>query len=459
MPAFSHLDAGTPEAVWLADPRTAGVPELELEVDELIVLAAHPDDETLGAAGLMNRVHRGGGRVTVIVATDGEASHPDSPTHTPGRLAALRRTEVGRAVESLAGGARVEFLGIPDGALRENIDALADSLTMVLEELDVAPSREHRVAIAAPWAGDGHRDHRIAAEAVARVCEGRGIRHLGYPIWLWHWGTPDDMPWDSARALTLTRSEITAKRRALGVHATQVAPLSPAAGDEAVIHRDMRAHFERGVEVFIDESRRDSAPSLAGEWFDRFYERHDDPWGFETRWYEKRKRGILMSALPNAHLGDVLEIGCATGLVTRELVARASHVVAVDPAEAALQAARARLGEESRVTFVHGLMPRDWPDGTFDTVVLSEVGYYLSADDLDGTIRLVEGCLSDDGCLVACHWRHPVADYPQTGDVVHAALRQSTVWEALVRHEERDFILEVFCRAPVHSVAEREGLL
>jgi hypothetical protein len=86
------------------------------------------------------------------------------------------------------------------------------------------------------------------------------------------------------------------------------------------------------------------------------------------------------------------------------------------------------------------------------------VGYYLSADDLARTIALIDAAMTADGCLVACHWRHPVAEYPQTGDQVHAALRAVSSWEVIARHEEEDFVLEVFGRSPVVSVARREGL-
>jgi len=453
MPAFSHLDEGTPEAVWRSDPRLFNRHELSLDVDDLIVMAAHPDDETLGAAGLMQRVHGRGGRVIVIVATDGEASHPDSPTHTGAQLAALRRTEVEHAVALLAEGAELHFLGIPDGALRENRDRLVTGIAAILDRRQ----ERRRLLMVAPWSGDGHRDHRVAAEAVAEVCEARGIRHLGYPIWLWHWGAPDDVPWESVLKLTLTPSEIASKRNAIEVHVSQIAPLSPAVGDEAVVHAEMRAHFERGVELFVADRLARTETSMTAEWFEEFYERHEDPWGFETRWYERRKRGVLMAALPKAELGAVLEIGCSTGLITRELAARAVRVVALDPVESAVQAARARV-DDDRVTFVQGQVPHDWPAGRYDTVVLSEVGYYLSSADLDRTIHLIEDCLTDDGCLVACHWRHSVAEYPQTGDDVHAALRASDAWESTVRHEEKDFILEVFSRRPARSVAEREGL-
>ena len=453
MPAFSHLDVGTSEAVWRSDPRLLDRPDLPMDADELIVVAAHPDDETLGAAGLIRRVHRRGGRVTVIVATDGEGSHPHSPTHTRPQLAAVRRSEMKRAVDMLADGAQLHFLGIPDGALREYRDGLVTGTAAIIDRRE---ERRHLLVVA-PWSGDGHRDHRVAAEAVAEVCEARGIRHMGYPIWVWHWGAPDDVPWEAVLKLTLTPDEVASKRNAIDLHVSQIAPLSPAVGDEAVVHAEMRAHFERGVELFVAEPPARAETSMAAEWFEKFYDRHEDPWGFETRWYERRKRGVLMAALPKAELGDVLEIGCSTGLITSELAARAVRVVALDPVDSALEAARARV-DDDRVTFVQGQVPHDWPEGRYDTVVLSEVGYYLSSTDLARTIHLIEDCLADDGCLVACHWRHPVAEYPHTGDDVHAALRGSAAWETTVRHEEADFILEVFSRRPARSVAQREGL-
>ena len=153
----------------------------------------------------------------------------------------------------------------------------------------------------------------------------------------------------------------------------------------------------------------------------------------------------------------MLEIGCATGLITRELAARAETVLAMDPSAAALDAARARLTGDA-VTVRQGAVPDDWPEGHYDTIVLSEVGYYLSSSDLRRTIALMDAALTAAGCVVACHWRHPVAEYPRSGDDVHRALRATASWETLALHEEEDFVLEVFCRAPAVSVAHREGL-
>lgn len=450
-PAFTHLEQGTPEVIWQADSRLHACPELVLGVEHLIVVAAHPDDETLGAGALMARVHGSGGIVTVIIASDGEASHPRSRTHSAERLAGVRRLEVTRAVHALAPGAGLHFLGLPDGGLREHADILTSRLAA---HLDAAGDS---VLVVAPWSGDGHRDHRIVAEAVAAASARSGVRHLGYPIWLWHWGSEADVPWERAVAVSLTAGEHAVKQTALLAHESQVNALSDEEGDEPVIHAGMLAHFERSVELFFEEERPRAA-TLPAEWFDAFYARNEDPWGFDTRWYEQRKREILLASLPDLDLGSVLEIGCSTGHITARLVQRAVSVVAIDAAQAAIDRARERLRGDERVSFIRGSVPAALPVGSYDTIVLSEVGYYLAQEDLAELIDGVAARMSAEGCLIACHWRHPVQEYPLGGDDVHRALRAHVGWEAIVRHEERDVILEVFALRPARSVAEREGL-
>jgi LmbE family N-acetylglucosaminyl deacetylase len=462
MVSFSHLDEGTSEEVWQADERIPATPLLHVDLDELVVVAAHPDDETLGAAGLMRRAHESGCAVTVIVATDGEASHPNSMSRTRSELGSIRRSEVMRAVHALAPGAGIHFLGLPDGALRENADALEEAVAAIL---DAVPAAVGRTLVVAPWSGDGHRDHRVTAESVARLAVPRGLPHLGYPIWLWHWGRPADVPWDAAVALSLTPGERSIKARALRTHASQMRPLSDAPGDEAIVPESMQAHFARDTELYFveggevsDGGAAPAAETLPTSFFDDFYARNDDPWGFESRWYEERKRAILLASLPSRRLGSVLEIGCSTGLITADLADRSDRILGLDVSVAALDAARGRVGGHHAVTLRQGAVPGDWPEGEFDTIVLSEVGYYLSSPDLERTIALIDEAMTTDGCLIACHWRHPVSEYPLSGDEVHRALRSCASWETLLIHEEEDFVLEVFCRPPALSVAHREGL-
>lgn len=486
--SFSHLDPGTAEEEWDAAFRSAAVARADLGFASLLVVSAHPDDETLGVGGLMALAARRGAPVAVIVATDGEASHPDSPTRAPADLARVRREEVSAAVGMLAPDAVLEFLGIPDGALAEHPRILADAVRKRLHALP------QPALVVSPWAGDGHRDHRIAAEAAAAVCRQDGAAYRGYPIWLWHWGAPADAPWERMERIALDPPTREAKRRATALHVSQTAAFSPAPGDEPVLHAGMQAHFDRAFEILIDDagvpartrrtpdagapSSGDAAPlapvgiptgpadsvgpspgSTPRAWFERFYERNEDPWGFDSRWYEVRKRELLLASLPRQRYDHGLELGCSTGALTVSLAERCDALLAVDFAEAALEAAAARLGDRGDVELRRAELPAQWPEGTYDLIVLSELGYYWDAVDLEHAIGRMLRSLRPGGHLVACHWRHPVPAHPVTGDGVHVALRTQPDIRTLVHHEEEDFLLEVFGYPPARSVAAETGLL
>ncbi|WP_245534546.1 bifunctional PIG-L family deacetylase/class I SAM-dependent methyltransferase [Sanguibacter keddieii] len=500
--SFDHREPGTLETAWCLSGRLDALEPLDLDVHagrpvtHVVVLAAHPDDETLGAAGLVHRLAATGARVTYVIASDGESSHPGSPTTTSTALARARREEVVAAVDQVAPGAAVHLLGLPDGGLREHravlratLDALvgAASAAVVTGERrsadsDIPPDEGNpSVLVVAPWAGDGHRDHRIAGEVAREVADARGLSLLEYPVWFWHWASPEDpdQPWTSMRRLDLDTDDLCARRRAMSEHRSQVAPLSDQPGDEALLGPEMLQHFDRPNEVFVvhgaggasaasppDTARTasDSTPAAAGstsslgeEFFDRFYAGKADPWGFESRWYEERKRAVTLASLPRQRFRSALEIGCSTGVLTAELADRSDSVLGVDIAAAPLEAARRRLGGRAR--FEQLTTPDEWPEGEFDLVVLSEVGYYYGHDDLATMLDRAVGSLASDGVLLLCHWRHPVAEYPLGGDEVHHAALDLPGLEVLVHHEEEDFVLDVLVRAPATSVARETGLL
>jgi SAM-dependent methyltransferase len=194
--------------------------------------------------------------------------------------------------------------------------------------------------------------------------------------------------------------------------------------------------------------------SLPPEYFDRMYDESDDPWGFGTRWYERRKRALTLAVLPEPRFGTGLEVGCSIGVLTAGLAGRCDRLVAMDPSAKALAAARQRA---PGVEFRQGSVPADWPAGTYDLVVLSEVGYYLDTDDLSDLLDYTAADLAPDGFVLACHWRHPVEDYPQTGDAVHEAM--SDRWPRQSRIEEADFLLDVYHPTGPYTVATRAGLV
>lgn len=490
MVSFSHTDAGTAENVWeaahresvragraasagaaqpgsaplLADPSVGA-----LRVDELrrlIVVAAHPDDETLGVGGLIARAGRAGVPVTVVVLTNGEASHPGSSTHDPARLAALRRVEVTAAVAALAPAAVVRLFDLPDGSLAGHHD---EAVRAISAEIGAGGPGTWLVA---PWRLDGHPDHAAAAEAAQHAVRDRAVRRFGYPIWAWHWSTPGDPVWSDGvvRTVDLAPGDRRSKTRAMALHRSQVRPLSALPGDEPIIQAGFGAHFERGYETFIEIdaepetealSQQDpvAGSSLTGDFFEEFYAGTRDPWGFETRWYEERKRLLTLAALPRKRFRAALELGCSIGVLTAGLAERCDTVSAVDIAERPLSIARARLEARPSVTFARLTLPDEWPEGTFDLIVFSEVGYYFSAVELREVLRRCRDSLAPGGVILACHWRHPVPEYPLTGDQVHAELGKLAGFERTVEHGERDFLLEVFEAAPARSVAQREGLV
>jgi LmbE family N-acetylglucosaminyl deacetylase/SAM-dependent methyltransferase len=464
--AFDARGPGTDADAWPADPRWAGIPAPDLaDMTALLVVSAHADDESIGAAGLMATAAARGIPVTLAIVTDGASSHPGSPTRTPAELAAIRRDEARAALDAVAPGARLVLLEHADGGVRERRDAVRADLAALLAES--APGTR----VAAPWRGDGHRDHRITGEVVAELVgalpAGSGIRLVEYPVWMWHWATPDDprVPWAGLRALPLDPTAREAKLRAIAAHASQVRPLSDAPEDRAVLQPGFLRHADRDVEILIAaddapgsaEAPAAPAASTAAERFDAAYAEHEDPWRVTTRWYERRKRLATLAALPDERYGRALEIGCSIGVTTAGLAERVDELLAVDVAPTAVARARARLADAPHVRVEVRDVGVDWPAGGFDLVVMSEVGYYLDDDALDRVLRTLPDALGASGTLVACHWRHPEGDFRRSGDEVHARLAAVPGLTRILRHEEEDFLLEVLSADP-RSVAARTGL-
>ncbi|WP_431262367.1 class I SAM-dependent DNA methyltransferase [Roseateles chitinivorans] len=208
------------------------------------------------------------------------------------------------------------------------------------------------------------------------------------------------------------------------------------------------------------------APSTASsatlaDHFETLFSQDPDPWGYRTRWYERRKRAQLLASLPSERYANAFEPACANGELSAELAARCDRLLCTDVSAAAVAHARDRLAALTHVAVQNTSIPAAWPDGRFDLIVLSEIGYYLDDRALRDTIERAAASLTDGGTLIASHWRHPEGDYLRSGDEVHrlmaTAFQEHFAWSRLLRHEEEDFLVEVWspdCR----SVARREGL-
>jgi trans-aconitate methyltransferase len=187
--------------------------------------------------------------------------------------------------------------------------------------------------------------------------------------------------------------------------------------------------------------------SFDRSYFDEMYAHDPDPWGFESRWYEQRKYALTVAALPEPFYQSGFEPGCSVGVLTSLLAPRCESLLAIEIVPTAMARAEARLSEADHVRFEQAAIPEDWPSGSFDLVVLSEIAYYFDAETLTDIVELVAGSTMPGGTVVAVHWRG-ATNYPLTGDAAHRILASSTDLESLSHHLEQDFVLDVWRRVP-----------
>ena len=152
----------------------------------------------------------------VVAVTDGEAAYPDDSCGRK-ELAKVRREELAAAAVRL-GLPRPIFLRIPDGEVASHEQRLVIKLGAVLAGF------ERGTWCAATWRGDGHPDHEATGRAAAAASKNAGAVFIEYPIWMWHWATPDDpaVPWHRARRVPLTPPELATKAAAMQCFASQL---------------------------------------------------------------------------------------------------------------------------------------------------------------------------------------------------------------------------------------------
>jgi len=198
--------------------------------------------------------------------------------------------------------------------------------------------------------------------------------------------------------------------------------------------------------------------TVSMSYFDALYATSADPWDYRHRWYEARKRDLTLALLPHQRYARGYEPGCSTGELSRRLAERCDQLLVSDGNAAAVASASTHLADQRHVEVRHLLLPDEWPAGTFDLIVISEIGYYLGAQDLDALLASAQRALLPGGVLLGCHWRHPIEGCALTGDEVHARLAALPGLHRLSHLEETDFLLTLWSSDPT-SVARREQLL
>jgi LmbE family N-acetylglucosaminyl deacetylase len=216
----------------------------------LLVIAPHPDDETLGCGGLIAECQARGHPVYVLVLTDGSGSHPRSQAYPGPRLAALREREAREATATLGlPDDRIWFLGLPDG----KAPLSGRRLRSVVADVAAHARLRGVGTICATWRHDPHRDHRAAYRVGRLAARAIGARLLCYPVWGWTVPATERLP---ATPVSGWRIEITRhldlKQKAIACHRSQTTDLIPDDPTAFRLSPEFLSIFTGQFEVFIE---------------------------------------------------------------------------------------------------------------------------------------------------------------------------------------------------------------
>jgi len=183
--------------------------------------------------------------------------------------------------------------------------------------------------------------------------------------------------------------------------------------------------------------------------FRALFQGSEDPWHTRTTWYELRKRRLLLAALPQERYQSAYEPACSNGELTAALAERCDHVLASDGVAAAVELAQRRVHALPNVEVVQAHTPQQWPDGSYDLVVLGEFVYYLEREEVSTMCRCIRNTLTGNRTVLACHWHHPISDARIDATQAHELLSDRLGLRNALSWRGDDFLLDVWTDAPL----------
>ncbi len=229
-----------------------------LQVHELgstVVLAPHPDDETLGCGGTVALLRQANIQVHVIFVSDGSMSHPNSKKYPVEKRIALRETEATEALQILGvDSAGAIFMRLQDSEVpalhQPGFDEAVKMLQQHLRLLQPA-------TLIVPWKRDPHKDHRATWQIVqaALVSFHYPVRVLQYFIWLWERSQPADLPSTDQQLIWKATIETVAalKQAAIIKHESQVTRLIDDDPEGFILSAEVLSHFSGHYELFAED--------------------------------------------------------------------------------------------------------------------------------------------------------------------------------------------------------------
>jgi LmbE family N-acetylglucosaminyl deacetylase len=222
----------TPEGEWLS--KLSDLSPWTLPLSPTLIVAPHPDDETLGAGGLIAQLRLQNIPVTVVAVSDGEHAYAGTKD-----LGKIREREQQQALARLGvDPQRIRRLRLPDRELAAWEGSLEESLSAL-----ISPGMH----VVAPWPKDFHPDHEACGRAAERVASKHGLRLTFYLFWTWHRGVPGMLNGSRLVSLHLTEQERRIKLYALEAHVSQFEHPDGA----PILSQELLRPAEREFEVYL----------------------------------------------------------------------------------------------------------------------------------------------------------------------------------------------------------------
>ncbi|MEX2476019.1 SAM-dependent methyltransferase [Marinobacter sp.] len=163
-------------------------------------------------------------------------------------------------------------------------------------------------------------------------------------------------------------------------------------------------------------------PDTSPEFFERLYQRAEDPWDFRHSNYERERYAAIVARLNDRQYRSAFEPGCAIGELTAMLAPLCQSLEAIDFSASAIKTARHRCRDYPQVHAHQGALPEGVPKQPCDLIVFSEIGYYFTPHKLETLVVLLWSKLEPGGRLIACHWLGHSDDHRLHGTEVHDIL-------------------------------------
>jgi SAM-dependent methyltransferase len=160
------------------------------------------------------------------------------------------------------------------------------------------------------------------------------------------------------------------------------------------------------------------------QFFDGMYRKSCDPWSFSSSRYERNRYAVILDHLRGRRYERGFEPGCSIGALTRRLAHLCDRVEATDISATAVETARQKCLGFPNVTITKGALPDFIPNGSFDLIVFSEIGYYFAETELRDVADTLVSRMRKTGIFLGVHWLGESKDHVLSGDRVHEILNQ-----------------------------------